>query len=208
MIAPQDWIICLITAEAKRGIPMSQPVVKTDPLIQVEIVKSLSEQDLSDLCRATEAAIASGGGFGWITPPARETLQRYWDGVLTVPERTLMIVRVDGVISGAAQLVEPARNNEAQLMGASLAACFIAPWARGQGAGEKLIRTTEHLAAELGYMLINLDVRETQEAAIGLCKKLGWRRWGINPHYAYVNGKMIAGHYFTKILKPLTAVSS
>jgi ribosomal protein S18 acetylase RimI-like enzyme len=181
--------------------PRRQP--KTDPLITVDIVDRLTPADLHDLCDATDAAIEGGGGFGWVTLPAREVLERYWKGVLVVPERHLLLARLDGVVCGAAQLVEPSRHNEAQSFSAQLLASFIAPWARQHGAGRKLVETVEKLALEMGYKVLHLDVRETQEAAIRLYESLGYRRWGVNPAYAMVQGRMIAGHYYTKIISPL-----
>ncbi len=41
-------------------------------------IEDLSDLDLADLCDATEAAIIDGGGFGWLTPPSRHVLERYW----------------------------------------------------------------------------------------------------------------------------------
>lgn len=171
------------------------------PLVSIDIVEKLEPADLNDLCDATDAAIEAGGGFGWIKPPARDVVERYWKGVLTVPERHLLLSRLDGVVCGAAQLVEPNRNNEAQAFCASLLACFTAPWARGQGAGRRLTETAEKLAVEMGYKTLQLDVRATQDAAIRLYESMDYKRWGVNPAYAQVNGDMIAGYYYTKNLR-------
>lgn len=169
-------------------------------MISVEITDSLSPADLNDLCDATDAAIESGGGFGWITPPAREVLERYWKGVLVVPERHLIIVRHDEIVCGAVQLVEPSRHNEAQAFCANVLACFVAPWARGHGAGRKLMETTELLALEMGYKVLQVDVRETQAHAIRLFENMGYTRWGVNPAYAAVDGEMIRGFYYAKTI--------
>ena len=75
--------------------------------VRVDRVLRLKSSDLNDLCDAAAAAIQDGGGFGWIEPPARELMERYWNGVLVVPERSLWIGRLDGVICGSAQLVRP-----------------------------------------------------------------------------------------------------
>lgn len=178
---------------------------RTEPaaLIGVEIVDSLSPADLNDLCDAMDAAIESGGGFGWVVPPARDVMERYWRGVLVVPERTLLLARLDGVVCGAVQLVEPSRHNEAQAFSATLLAAFVAPWARGRGIGRRMIDTAEKLAFEMGYRVLQLDVRETQESAIHLYESMGYRRWGTNPAYAQVDGRMIAGHYYSKQIGPL-----
>ena len=82
--------------------------------VKAELCKSLSKVDLQELCDATEEAILAGGGFGWISPPSLKTLQNYWKGVLLIPERVLIIGKLDNVVAGSAQLIKPAKNNEAQ----------------------------------------------------------------------------------------------
>ena len=57
------------------------------PKVAVERVTEFSDTDLADLCDATEIAILDGGGFGWIKPPPRELLERFWKDVMLVPER-------------------------------------------------------------------------------------------------------------------------
>lgn len=168
--------------------------------VSIEIADRLEPADLNDLCDATDAAIEAGGGFGWINLPAREVLERYWRGVLVVPERHLLVARVDGIVCGATQLIEPSRHNEAQAFSASILAAFVAPWARGRGAGRKLMETAEQLALEMGYKVLQVDVRETQTAAISLFESAGYRKWGENPAYAYVNGRMVRGLHFAKML--------
>lgn len=180
------------------SLPLAKPFFYTS----VEIVEELSSTDLHDLCDVTDAAIENGGGFGWIKPPPRESLERTWKGMLVVPERHLLLARLDGQVCGAAQLVEPSRHNEAQAFAATVLACFVAPWARGHGAGIKLLETAEQLAGELGYRTLNIDVRETQTAALRLFERLGYRQWGTNPAYACVDGRMIAGHFFSKNIRP------
>src|SRR3954471_15142921 len=134
----------------------------------VERVTKFRTGDLNDLCEAADLAIRDGGGFGWIDPPTRDVMERYWKGVLVVPERHLFIARLDGVVAGSAQLIGPPRNNEAQAQSAQLTTAFVAPWARGHGLARMLTRAVEGMARELGYKVLNLDVRETQRAAIAL----------------------------------------
>ena len=63
------------------------------------------------------------------------------------------------------------------------------------------LQPLEDLAKRHGVRFINLDVRETQQAAIQLYESFGYECWGTNPNYAVVNGKKIAGHYYTKDLR-------
>ena len=60
------------------------------------------------------------------------------------------------------------------------------------------MRSIEFYARERGYSVLKLDLRETQTAAIALYNGLGYVRWGINPYYAMVDGKMVEGYYYTK----------
>ena len=157
-----------------------------------------SGTDLDDLCEATEVAILEGGGFGWLKAPPRQVLENYWKGVLLVPERRLVVGRLDGVIAGSVQLSRAPRNNEAQAFAGTITALFVAPWARGRGIGRGTLIELERLARELGLAVLNLDLRETQRAAIGLYESLGYQRWGIHPCYAQVEGRVVPGYYYYK----------
>ena len=167
----------------------------------VERASTLDEDDLHALCEAADAAILEGGGFGWVKSPGRLALESYFRGVLLVPERELFVGRLDGVIVGSAQLVRPPRNNEAQAFAATLMHAFIAPYARGHGLARLMTRRVEDGARALGYQVLNLDVRETQQAAINLYEALGYHRWGEHPAYARVGGRTIRGVFYTKLLQ-------
>ena len=173
------------------------------PDISVERVESFTARDLADLCDASENAILEGGGFGWLIPPPRRIMERYWRGVLLVPERELFVGRLAGTIAGSAQLVRPPRNNEAQSFAASTTTHFVAPWARGHGLARMLALAVEDAARDQGFSALNLDVRATQDAAIAAYESLGYVRWGTNPTYAIADGKLIAGYYYTKALATL-----
>ncbi|MGB4107472.1 MAG: N-acetyltransferase [Alphaproteobacteria bacterium] len=157
--------------------------------------------ELNDLCDATYAGIEAGGGFGWVTKPSRDVLERYWQGVTAMPARILLVAKLDGVICGSCQLVKPPMNNEAQKFAVHLTTHFIAPWARGHGLSKMLMAKAEQTAAEEGFSVINLDVRETMEHAIGLYEGLGYERIGTHPYYALVDGKLLKGFYYTKKLR-------
>ncbi len=171
--------------------------------LSVERVEALTKGDMLDLCDATVAAIELGGGFGWVEVPEREALQRYWQGVVAVPQRDLFIARMDKAVVGTAQLMRPPLNNQAQSFSAQVTGFFIAPWARGQGLGQMLLDMVEKRAKDLGLHVLNLDVRETQGDAIKLFKKSGYEQWGMNPLYALVKERTVPGYYFHKIIRPL-----
>jgi ribosomal protein S18 acetylase RimI-like enzyme len=155
------------------------------PILLVERISAFNDEELHDLCEAADAAILDGGGFGWVTPPGRQALERYFKGLLLVPERE-----------------RPPRNNEAQAFAAQLMHSFIAPYARGHGLARMLTHRVEEGARALGYHVLNLDVRETQEAAMTLYESLGYIRWGVHQAYARVGGRTVAGVYYYKLLQP------
>ncbi len=172
------------------------------PALAVERITEFTDDDLQALCEATDAAVIDGGGFGWITPPGRKAVQSYYRGVVLVPERQLYVARLDGVIVGSAQLARPPRNNEAQAFAATIMHAFVAPYARGHGLARMLTLRVEEGARAAGYQVLNLDVRETQTAAIALYDSLGYARWGEHPAYARVKGRTVRGFFYYKLLKP------
>lgn len=172
------------------------------PTISVERLTRFEHNDLADLSDAADAAITAGGGFGWVKPPRRHVFESYWKGVLLVPERHLFVGRLDGAIAAAAQLVRPTRNNEAQAFSAQLMHHFVAPWARGHGLAKLVTLAVEQAARDNAVGMINLDIRETQIAAIQLYEGLGYTRWGVHPYYAKVDGRMVRGFYYYKFLDP------
>lgn len=170
------------------------------PVPTVEHVKDFHAGDLNDLCDATDAAIEGGGGFGWVDLPARDILDRYWQGVVTMPSRELFVARLDGVICGTCQLQKPPANNEAQSFALQLSTNFLAPWARGYNLAKMLIEEAEKYARAEGYEVINLDLRETLETAMILYENMGYKRIGEHPHYAKVDDKVLKGYYYCKVL--------
>jgi GNAT superfamily N-acetyltransferase len=177
-------------------------VSETPTTVAVERLTQFAGTDLDDLCEATEAAITEGGGFGWLKPPPRQVLENYWKGVLLVPERRLVVGRLDGIVAGSAQLSRAPRNNEAQAFAGTLTATFVAPWARGHGLARGIVLEVERLARELGLAVLNLDLRDTQRAATQLYESMSYLRWGTHPLYARVDGRVVPGHYYYKVLDP------
>ena len=82
--------------------------------IKVETLQSVSDVDLADLCNITEHAIRAGGGFGWLKVPTRDVLKKYWNGLVVVQNRILVVGRLNDAIAGALQLGLQSPNNEAQ----------------------------------------------------------------------------------------------
>jgi len=179
--------------------------MKTEPQkkinIQVELLSSINSLDLADLCNITEQAIKAGGGFGWLKVPPRDILNKYWKGVILIKNRKLIVGRLNKFIAGTLQLIFQPSNNEVQQNIFNIVSHFVAPWARGYGLAKAMIDKAEIVGIENGANCAQLDVRETQEAAIQLFISKGYLQWGINPNYAQVEGKNIKGLYYYKKLK-------
>ena len=174
----------------------AQPLPKTS----VEKLVRLSRRDLQEICDAAEDGIRAGGGFGWLKPPERQVMENYWKGALLVPERSVIIGRLDEVIAGSAQLVRPSRNNEAQAHSAQMATNFVASWARGHGLARMIVLAVEAEARSHGVSVLGLDVRESQTVAVQLYQSLGYIHYGTHPRYARVDGQWVAGLSFWKDL--------
>ncbi len=169
--------------------------------VKAELCINLNKVDLQELCDATEEAVLAGGGFGWVSPPSMRTLQNYWKGVLLIPERILIVGKLDSVVAGSVQLIKPAKNNEAQAHSCILSTFFFAPWARGFGLAKAVFEKAEEKAKQDNFKVITLEVRETQHRAIQLYEQAGFIKSGTNPRSVYVNGQYIAGHYYYKELE-------
>ena len=166
----------------------------------VQPLREFNGNDVAELCEAAEAAIKDGGGFGWLRPPTQQVMESYWHGVLMIPERTLFVGRLENVIAGSAQLSRPPRNQEARAHVANITTFFLSPWARGHGISAELLNACEDFARREGHTVINLDVRETQLAAINVFETQGYKQWGLDPKYARIGGQYIAGRYYQKEL--------
>ena len=164
--------------------------------ISVDTLEKISNTDLADLCYNTEQAIKAGGGFGWITVPPRDILKKYWNSMLLVNTNTLIVGRLNGDIAGSMLLSFYPPNNEAQQKISSIQSHFVAPWARGYGLAKAMIDYAILKSKENSKINIQLDIRETQIAAIQLFESKGFIRWGENPKYAFVNGNPIKGYYY------------
>ena len=107
-------------------------------------------------------------------------------------------VTIHGAVAGALQLSFESLNNEAQKNISQIQSHFVAPWARGYGLAKSMIDFAEASSKENNVKCVQLDIRETQDAAINLFKSKGFVKWGENPYYAFINGKFIKGLYYYK----------
>lgn len=168
--------------------------------IAVDSLRVISLTDMADLCSVTEQAIRAGGGFGWLTLPTIDSLKNYWNGLVLINTNILIVGRLNGSIAGALQISFNPPNNEAQKNIAKIQSHFVAPWARGYGLAKAMIDKAINVSKENNKKSIQLDIRETQTAAIQLFESKGFIKWGENPSYAFINGNKTKGYYYLKDL--------
>ena len=188
-------------------------MIQKEPLVaqklaetKIEVLRSLNGMDLSDLCDAAESTLLDNSlsfniGMNRTKPSTRESLESYWKGVLLVPERILIIGRIDGVIAASVQLIKPAPDNQTSAFSGTIERHFVAPWARGHGLAKALLSEAEAHAKAAGLSVLRLSVRANLEAAIALYESLGYIRFGTLSKYEMVDGKMLAGHFYYKELQ-------
>ncbi|MGR4000589.1 MAG: GNAT family N-acetyltransferase [Alphaproteobacteria bacterium] len=177
--------------------PPTQEMASDDARLLTEEVRDLLDLDMDDLIAAARDAIAHDGGFGWLRPPTYNVMRQYWRGVLLIPERRLFVSRLDDTICGSVQLHFSSAQNEAQRLVGRLSTFFIAPWARGRGLGLRLLARAEETARESGLLALELNLRATQERARHTFEARGYTNWGINPHYARIDGGWVAGYSYS-----------
>lgn len=105
---------------------------------------------------------------------SRRSFRRF----LEAPRDRLLIAEHEGVLAGYVLVLMHKATRLARIY--SIA---VAPAARGQGLGEKLIREAEAVAAEAGRIVMRLEVRTDNLGAIELYRRLGYRQFGTFKDY-------------------------
>jgi ribosomal protein S18 acetylase RimI-like enzyme len=175
------------------------------PIIEIDKIKTFKNNDLNDLCDAAQSAIADDSisfsiGLSPVDAKMRDKLEAYWKGALLIPERVLIVGRIDGVIASSIQLIKPFSNNHNSSFAATVDSHFVAPWARGYGLARVLLREAEKEAVYAGISLIKLSVRSNLHPAIKLYEACGYKRWGTLDKYEQIEGKLFSGYFYYKDL--------
>jgi len=113
---------------------------------------------------------------------SRRSFRRFLD----VPGDRLLVAELDGVLAGYCLVLMNAATRLARIY--SIA---VSPDARGLGMGEQLVRESERLAAECGRIVMRLEVREDNPAAIALYRRLGYRQFGTYRDYYEDHGNAL-----------------
>lgn len=175
-------------------------LIDETPGTGVALAEHLSERELDELCEATALAVADGEDIAWIDPPKPSLLGAFWKGIMLAPHRRLLVVRHEGRICGAAQLILPAAINEAGAHAGEIATFFVAPAARGHGHARALFELAEAQARKAKLKVLDFSIRADRAAGIALVESLGYRRWAEKPHYAFIRGAFYPGFFYTKML--------
>jgi ribosomal protein S18 acetylase RimI-like enzyme len=179
----------------------------TSPKIEAMVVKSLNSIDMEDLCDSTMETMKTTTGFNIgnqrIQHVKKANLMSYWEGVLLIPERILIVGKLDGTIAGSIQVITPSSSNQTSKFACAIDNYFLAPWARGYKLSDLLIETAEKEVINLGISVIKLSVRETRTAAIKIFERHNYIKWGVLPKYEIDQDKVVAGYFYYKELMPI-----
>jgi len=151
-------------------------------------------------------AVAGGASMGFLLPPDRATLERYWNGVaadVAHGERFVFMVERGGRIVGSVQLAPCAKDNGRHR--AEVQKLLVHSTVRRRGIAGALMSAAEAHAARAGWWLLLLDTREGSTAE-SLYRNFGWIEIGYVPDYARDPDRTLAGCvYFYKRLEPVPA---
>ena len=113
---------------------------------------------------------------------SRRSFRRFLD----MPRDRLIIAELDGELVGYCLVLMNAATRLARIY--SIA---VSPTARGRGLGEQLIVKAEQEAAAAGRIVMRLEVREDNDGAINLYKRLGYRQFGTYRDYYEDHGNAL-----------------
>ncbi|MCH9753543.1 MAG: GNAT family N-acetyltransferase [Alphaproteobacteria bacterium] len=176
--------------------------LESDVKISIELLEDLNTLDLMDLCDATEATMKESKNFNigsrkW-NNAIRETFESYFKGIMLIPERKIIVGRIDSTISSSLQILEPHPSNETSNFIISIENVFVAPWARKIGMAKRMMLFAEKYAKEGGYKAIKSSIPSTKKSAMRLYQACGYREWGIMEQYELVDNNIVSGHFYSK----------
>ena len=142
--------------------------------------------------------VEGGASVSFMLPMARETALRFWHKVadsIARGERTLLVAEDREGIVGTVQLITDMPENQPHR--ADVAKLLVHRRARGAGIGRQLMEAVEAAASGQGRRVLVLDT--ASETAERLYERLGWRRVGVVPDYAFMpDGALCATTFFYK----------
>lgn len=110
--------------------------------------------------------------------PSDRLSRRGWRRFLRSPRATVWVAARGGEVLGDLVLLRRAGSRRARIY-----SVVVAPAARGQGLGERLVAAAERSARQLGCEAVSLEVRADNAAARALYAKRGYLEQRILPRY-------------------------
>ncbi len=157
---------------------------------------------VGELAEVLIDCVDGGASVGFMAPLAPERAQAFWRRVaqgVAAGERLLFVAEDDaGRICGSLSLVVDLPDNQPHR--ADVSKMLVHRRARRQGLAERLLRTLEARARELGRTTLVLDTVTGSDAS-RLYERLGWQRAGDIPAYALMpDGVPCSTSYYFKTL--------
>lgn len=153
------------------------------------------------LAQILMATVAAGGSVHFMHPTPPEAATAYWVSALKDAQaggRIVLGAFLGDRLAGTVTLWLDTPPN--QPFRAEIWKLMTDPKARRRGVARALMAEAEHLAAEHGRTLLNLDTA-IEDGAAELYEELGWTRAGVIPGYAFKphGGLVGAAIYFKRL---------
>ncbi|CAI3935166.1 Phosphoribosylformimino-5-aminoimidazole carboxamide ribonucleotide (ProFAR) isomerase (HisA) (PDB:4U28) [Commensalibacter papalotli (ex Botero et al. 2024)] len=169
------------------------------PKIQIEQIISLdNEEELHSLCETLEASIIEGYHCKWTKPPPRHLIENHFKGVLLVPEKTLLVARLDGNIVGICEVNTPPKQINSCDISVKIDIFTVAPYALNMGIEQRLLAKMEQIVSQLGFPIINVIIDETQKKLLQFYLQNEYLHWATHPYYQRIDGQIVKGLFLYK----------
>lgn len=169
--------------------------------MQIQAVKRLNQQHITDLSQVLIASVEAGASVGFMLPLSEARAAHYWQQVnasLQQGERLVFIAAAEtGELVGSVQIVFAQPENQPHR--ADLSKMLVHPKARRQGLAAKLLAAAEAGAREQQKTLLVLDTANPEAERV--YERGGWQHCGKIPDYAFwPAGGLCATSFFYKKL--------
>lgn len=145
------------------------------------MIRAATTGDISGLTGLLVSCVAGGASVGFLADVTRSDAQAFWRAHLADPRARVLVAVEDGAVRGTVSLVLVDKPNGRHR--AEVVKLLVAPDARRDGLGGRLLRAVEELAVRQRRTLLVLDT-VTGSPAQALYEGAGWEVAGQVPDYA------------------------
>jgi GNAT superfamily N-acetyltransferase len=161
------------------------PSARGDALVQF---RRATRADVASIVSLTDAAYRGEGLGGWTTEAHLVGVRRIdaegVEDVLAAPERTIIVVEIDGNLAGCTELTK--RGNHAVL-----GMLAVRPELQGRGIGGAIIREAERICRdEWGTREVRLQVLHMRNDILVWYDRLGYKPNGERAPFPYGNERV------------------